>query len=1801
MKGNFKKGISVALSLALTVSSFALPDTAKNVNADNLPTTKLGVGSIGTGSNEPDAAKLPRTSTQGKYRFTTDNYNSKHKALDTNDWASNWLWDLEGDRDTDSTNALSGTAYALPLCYLMKKDGLRVTKPAMTSSNTNVSAYNIKDNDTLCDFKISPDWTCTNNNIDEVTDWSYKAVTTNPQNAGQKMYTTMTQGSPFAFIEMENTNTIYLEKLRVTFPSEIIYEDTYNGSKMVVFRTNDITSSVNGYPSATYQYYAVFLPENTTVTHMGTTDKTNNDKIGKLKFTFPSNNKAYMSVAWLCESRNIDNNMGIKYAKEYRPYAFNIITNTTADYSYNESTGNVQTKYTYSFSKKAESTADGTIMGILPHQYKNMSNVTYMDNKAITLRGYMKFIKGSSYTTNMTYNGIIPYMPSLSSDDSQGREELQKYVNNFVNKYMTGAGNWTLANDEGNETYYHGKKLNRSAQVVAAAKAVGDEGNAQKVLNGLEKNLEDWFTYSGNSDKHYFTYLGEGVGALLGFQSSFNSVDQFNDHHFHYGYFIESAASVGLYDREWLNNYKDVVKQLIYDIACPYRNNKECVADCGNAYPYLRSFSPYEGHSWASGYEDERTGNNQESTSEAINAWAGIILFGELTNNTKIRDLGIYLYTTESEAADEYWFDKDEETYKIDSTKFDAPMASMVWGGKVDYSTWFGQQYTQGIQICPINSWSFYLVKNANKITGKDYIKKYYNADKTYKNAKGGSTEHWNDMWAEYYAIADPDYAMNTVWTKNAINDGESQAHTYHFIRALQDYGTPDLTFKSNSPTASVFNKNGVYTYVAYNASNTAKTVTFTSKSGQTVSIKASPNTMTTVNANEVNKSSYVVEYYGKDLNSNNYSLLGSEVKYADAGANVTATEKNFTGFKFDNSNSNNIKQGTVNANGSLVLKMYYNRETYSISYDLVGGVKNNTGLYPTSYIYGQQITLDTPKRDGYDFAGWYKESTYNTKVDAISSKVNGNITLYAKWIPAGTISVNEDMYLTFDANVNGTFTIVGDKKYNAVSVLYKVVNTESEAKELAESKAEVGFVSWGMEATDTGWSHTRSLKGDEGKYIVFYFIRYDENGGYKSEYGYGKIQANGGNIETTKAPETTTTKVAETTTKAPETTTKISETTTKVLETTKPAAGDSKYESLNYKDIANNNNGEFDKGLLGCKYALIEGKLNVCQFQNTGFGELYMAVGGMGAGNFKATINGRNVTKTQGTGVFMNPASDFLTYKYNVVEISSDDGTATVIILNPNKTGTYNQTTPETTTKSQETTTKAPETTTKAPETTTKSQETTTKAPETTTKKQEQTTKAPETTTKKQEQTTKAPETTTKKQEQTTKAPETTTTKVAETTTKISETTTKVLETTKPAAGDSKYESLNYKDIANNNNGEFDKGLLGCKYALIEGKLNVCQFQNTGFGELYMAVGGMGAGNFKATINGRNVTKTQGTGVFINPASDYVTYKYNVVEISSDDGKAIVIILNPNKTGTYNQTTPETTTKAPETTTKSQETTTKAPETTTKSQETTTKAPETTTKSQETTTKAPETTTKSQETTTKAPETTTKSQETTTKAPETTTKKQEQTTKAPETTTKSQETTTKAPETTTKKQEQTTKAPETTKKQEQTTKAPETTTKKQEQTTKAPETTTKKQEQTTKAPETTKSQQTDNNNTITTDAKNTTTAGNSEGINGTSAEKTALGRAAFSKKIKKKLSLKKIKVSIKKVENATGYEVRVATSKKFKKTLYKKSYKKVAFTLKSKKLANKKKLYIKVRAYVLDGTNKIYGKWSKVKKVKIK
>ena len=95
-------------------------------------------------------------------------------------------------------------------------------------------------------------------------------------------------------------------------------------------------------------------------------------------------------------------------------------------------------------------------------------------------------------------------------------------------------------------------------------------------------------------------------------------------------------------------------------------------------------------------------------------------------------------------------------------------------------------------------------------------------------------------------------------------------------------------------------------------------------------------------------------------------------------------------------------------------------------------------------------------------------------------------------------------------------------------------------------------------------------------------------------------------------------------------------------------------------------------------------------------------------------------------------------------------------------------------------------------------------------------------------------------------------------------------------------------------------------------------------------------------------------------------------------------------------------------------------------------------------------------------------------------------------------------------------------------------------------------------------------------------------------------GKAKIKKVYKKKKSSKKVKVKLKKVKGAKGYQV-VVSKKKKGKALVKKYTKKLKVTLKSKKLKKKKKLYVRARAYTLDGNLKVFGAWSKAKKVRIK
>ncbi len=108
----------------------------------------------------------------------------------------------------------------------------------------------------------------------------------------------------------------------------------------------------------------------------------------------------------------------------------------------------------------------------------------------------------------------------------------------------------------------------------------------------------------------------------------------------------------------------------------------------------------------------------------------------------------------------------------------------------------------------------------------------------------------------------------------------------------------------------------------------------------------------------------------------------------------------------------------------------------------------------------------------------------------------------------------------------------------------------------------------------------------------------------------------------------------------------------------------------------------------------------------------------------------------------------------------------------------------------------------------------------------------------------------------------------------------------------------------------------------------------------------------------------------------------------------------------------------------------------------------------------------------------------------------------------------------------------------------------------------------------------------------------------GSKGSLTVTNKAGKSKKIKmgrikvKNKKRKRVKVSWKKLSKVTGYQIQYSVNKKFKKAKNV-STKKGNYTI--KKLKKKKTYYIRVRAYKKNGKKKIYGSWSKVKKVKIK
>jgi endoglucanase Acf2 len=378
----------------------------------------------------------------------------------------------------------------------------------------------------------------------------------------------------------------------------------------------------------------------------------------------------------------------------------------------------------------------------------------------------------------------------------------------------------------GKGPYWQGKGLLRITNLMDVAEQQGDLETRDKLLKLAQKRIEDWF--SGESRKTYFHY-DKGIGTVVAYPDEFFFVEQLNDHHFTYGYWIRAMADIALRDPAWAAKEKwgAMVELLVADIATLQRGRAD--------FPFLRAFDPYEGHSWASGVGLGASGNNQESSSEAISAWAGLILWGEITGNRELRDLGVYMYATEVDAINHYWFDIHG---LVLAPEYKNVEVSMLFGGKYAHNTWWTDEPRQikGINMLPITTASTYLgvdpkyvKRNMDALTSESKI-----FSSRFKQAD--PPDIWQDIFAKYLALHDPAQGL-AAWDRwGAYELGDTRSHTYHWLLSLQQMGLPDFDITADTPLFSVFRRaDGKMTYLAFNATPRPLTVRFSDGKVMTV------------------------------------------------------------------------------------------------------------------------------------------------------------------------------------------------------------------------------------------------------------------------------------------------------------------------------------------------------------------------------------------------------------------------------------------------------------------------------------------------------------------------------------------------------------------------------------------------------------------------------------------------------------------------------------------------------------------------------------------------------------------------------------------------------------------------------------------------------------------------------------------------------------------------------------------------------------------------------------------------------
>ncbi|KAI1122645.1 glycoside hydrolase family 81 protein [Nemania abortiva] len=359
--------------------------------------------------------------------------------------------------------------------------------------------------------------------------------------------------------------------------------------------------------------------------------------------------------------------------------------------------------YTFAFQKGGLPNVK-LLMYALPHHYESFDSATAKATSTVklqtTTKGMAKAVIADSWTMtepNMPVSmGFAPWDPVKGPKNTLSDSAI-KTITPVALKELSQNVDQQSNQDS---MYFSGKALAKFAAICFTANnLLKNQKLAQSGLTNLKAAFERFTTNKQQFPLYYESAWG-GIVSSASYETGNDGADfgntYYNDHHFHYGYFIYAAAVIGYLDPSWLTKENvDYINTMVRDISNP------CASD--KYFPVSRNFDWYHGHSWAHGLYETSDGKDQESSSEDAMAAYAVKMWGRTIRDSNMEARGNLMLSVIARSLNQYYLYTAQNNVQPENY-IGNKVAGILFENKCDHTTYFGAniEYVQGIHMLPL-------------------------------------------------------------------------------------------------------------------------------------------------------------------------------------------------------------------------------------------------------------------------------------------------------------------------------------------------------------------------------------------------------------------------------------------------------------------------------------------------------------------------------------------------------------------------------------------------------------------------------------------------------------------------------------------------------------------------------------------------------------------------------------------------------------------------------------------------------------------------------------------------------------------------------------------------------------------------------------------------------------------------------------------------------------------------------------------------------------------------------------------